>query len=60
MYASAEKIMASPKVIGFPSDLETLDTYICMHTQLCQIVSFCGFFQGLGQGKIIEASAKRL
>lgn len=30
-----------------------------MHTQLCQYCPFI-FFQGLGQGKIIETSAKRL
>lgn len=59
MYASAEEIMASPKVMGFPSDLETLDTYICMHTQLCQILSFYGFFfRDRGRGRSLRLLQK--
>lgn len=59
MYASAEKIMATPKVIGIPSDLEHLiHTFICTHS-FAKYCPFMVLFQGLEKGKIIETSKKK-
>lgn len=61
MYASAEKIVARPKVIGSRVTWKHLiHTFICIHSFTNTVLLFFFFCQGLGQGKIIETSANRL